>query len=118
MPLAMPKPQMLLSLRYTSVVSLFGLLFALNSCRHCLIKIGFFQNKKIQHIAEKHPHGLSYFDKSWGRLTAGGDNSYRARGSSQRAPFSRPLGNFKYLYWGGRRFEKQSVILDKSGAIT
>ena len=32
----MPKPQMLLSLRYTSVVSLFGLLFALNSCRHCL----------------------------------------------------------------------------------
>ena len=36
MPLAMPKPQMLLSLRYTSVVSLFGLLFALNSCRHCL----------------------------------------------------------------------------------
>ncbi len=36
MPLAMPKPQMLLSLRYTSVVSLFGLLFALNSCKHCL----------------------------------------------------------------------------------
>ncbi len=32
----MPKPQMLLSLRYTSVVSLFGLLFALNSCKHCL----------------------------------------------------------------------------------
>ncbi len=27
---------MLLSLRYTSVVSLFGLLFALNSCKHCL----------------------------------------------------------------------------------
>ena len=35
MPLAMPKPQMPLSLRYTSVVSLFGLLFALDPCRRC-----------------------------------------------------------------------------------
>ncbi len=34
MPLVMPRPQMPLSLRYTSVVSLFGLLSALNSCRH------------------------------------------------------------------------------------
>ena len=38
----------------------------------------------MQHIAEKHPHGLSYFDKSWGRLTAAGDNLYGARRSSQR----------------------------------
>ena len=38
MPLAMPRPQMPLSLRYMSVVSLFGLLFALNSCRHYLKK--------------------------------------------------------------------------------
>ena len=36
MPLAMPRPQMPLSLRYTSVVSLFGLLFVLNSYRHYL----------------------------------------------------------------------------------
>ncbi len=36
MPLVMPKPLMPLSLRFTSVVSLFGLLFALNSCRHYL----------------------------------------------------------------------------------
>ena len=36
MPLVMPRPQMPLSLRYTSVVSLFGLLFALNSCRQYL----------------------------------------------------------------------------------
>ena len=34
--LVMPRPQMLLSLRYTSVVSLFGLLSALNLCRHYL----------------------------------------------------------------------------------
>ena len=32
----MPKPRMLLSLRYTFVVSLFGLLFAHNSSRHYL----------------------------------------------------------------------------------
>ena len=37
MPLVMQKTQMLLSLRYTSVVSLFGLLFAPNSCRHYLV---------------------------------------------------------------------------------
>ncbi len=36
MPLAMPRPQMPLSLRYTSAVSLFGLLSSLNSCRHYL----------------------------------------------------------------------------------
>ncbi len=36
MPLAMPRPPMLLSLRYTSVVSLFGLLSVLKSGRHYL----------------------------------------------------------------------------------
>ena len=36
MPLAIPKPLMLLSLRYMSVVSLFGLLFVPNSSRHYL----------------------------------------------------------------------------------
>ena len=35
----MPRPQMPLSLRYTFVVLLFGLLFVLNSCRHYLGKI-------------------------------------------------------------------------------
>lgn len=36
MPLAMPRPRRLLSLRYTSVVSLFGLPFVPNSSRHNL----------------------------------------------------------------------------------
>ena len=34
LPLAMPRLRTLLSLRYTSVASLFGLLFVFNSCRH------------------------------------------------------------------------------------
>ena len=37
MPLVMPRLLMPLSLRYTSVVSLFGLLSVLNTCRHYLI---------------------------------------------------------------------------------
>ena len=36
MPLVMPRLLMPLSLRYTSVVSLFGLLSVLNTCRHYL----------------------------------------------------------------------------------
>ena len=36
MPLVMPRPQMPLLLRYTSAVSLFGLLFTPDSCRHYL----------------------------------------------------------------------------------
>ena len=36
--LVMPRPLMPLLLRYTSVVSLSGLLFVLNSCRHYLEK--------------------------------------------------------------------------------
>ena len=36
MPLVMPRPQMPLSLRYTSAVLLFGLLFTPDSCRHYL----------------------------------------------------------------------------------
>jgi hypothetical protein len=36
LPPAMPRPPMLLSLRYMFVVSLFGLLYTLNSSRHYL----------------------------------------------------------------------------------
>ena len=38
MPLVMPRPQMPLLLRYTSAVSLFGLLFTPDSCRHYLAR--------------------------------------------------------------------------------
>ena len=46
--LVMPRPQMLLSLRYTSVVSLFGLLSALNLCRHYLINLSLKDKKMIK----------------------------------------------------------------------
>ena len=44
--LVMLRPLMPLSLRYTSVVSLFGLLFALNSCRHYLDEIAYCSNQR------------------------------------------------------------------------
>ena len=44
-----------LLLRYTSVVSLSGLLFVLNSCRHYLIIVNFFE--KIKRIIRFHQEG-------------------------------------------------------------
>ena len=57
MPLAMPRPQMPLSLRHTSVVSLFGLLFVLNSYRHYLEAIG----KTYQKLINLLPKELQRF---------------------------------------------------------
>ena len=45
MPLVMPRLLMPLSLRYTSVVSLFGLLSVLNTCRHYLVLLKILYNQ-------------------------------------------------------------------------